>query len=63
VFERLRQVRRGVRGGVQGGRAPRAGVRGQRPDFFFQDDIFFPRRHITKKTYFWDHIFPGPHDI
>jgi hypothetical protein len=47
VFEHLHRARRGVRGGVHGGGAPRAGVRGQRP----------------RKKYFRDDIFPGPHDI
>jgi hypothetical protein len=64
VSERLRRARRGVRGGVQGGGAPRAGVRGQRPRKFFfgptyfrrfRADIFSPGRHISGTT--------GPHDI
>jgi hypothetical protein len=59
VSDRLRRVHRGVRGGVQGGGAPRAGVRGQRPRIFF-----FSGRHIfVGLTYFRDDIFPGPHDI
>jgi hypothetical protein len=49
VSERLRRARRGVRGG----RSPPAGVRGQRPRFFF----FFGT------IYFGDDIFSGPHDI
>jgi hypothetical protein len=36
---------------LQGGRAPRAKVRGQRPLIFF----------FTGTTYFWDDIFPGQH--
>jgi hypothetical protein len=65
VSERLRRARRGVRGGVQGGGAPRVGVRGQRPrkkknfgpTYFrrFRADIFrradiFPGRHISGTT-------------
>jgi hypothetical protein len=51
-------VRRGVRGGgarppLRGGGA--AGVRGQRPEFFFSG------RHIFGPTYFRDDIFPGRH--
>jgi hypothetical protein len=41
---------------VQGGGAPRAGVRGQRPRNFF-----FSGRHISGTTYFRDDIFPGPY--
>jgi hypothetical protein len=61
VSERLRRARRGVRGGVQGGGAPRAGVRGQRPRnfFFFWADIFSPGRHISGTTYFRDHMILG----
>jgi hypothetical protein len=68
VFERLRRARRGVRGGVQGGGAPRAGVRGQRPrNFFFgptyfrrfRADILSPGRHISGTTYFRDHMILG----
>jgi hypothetical protein len=59
VSERLRQVR----GGVRGGRAPRAGVRGQRPrNFFFWADIFSPvsgRHIIAGPTYFRDHMILG----
>jgi hypothetical protein len=63
VSERLHWVCRGVRGGVQGGGAPRAGVWGQCPRiFFFQDDIF-PGRQISGTTYFQDDIFLGPYDI
>jgi hypothetical protein len=59
VSERLRRVRRGVRGGVQGGGAPRVGIQGQCPRFFF-----FSGRHISAGlTYFQDDIFPGPLDI
>jgi hypothetical protein len=62
VSERLRRARGGA-----GGRAPRAGVRGQRPrNFFFWADIFSPvsgRHIIAGPTYFRDDIFPGPHDI
>jgi hypothetical protein len=47
VSERLRRARRGVRGGVQGGGAPRAGVRGQRPR-----KKISPGRHISGTTYF-----------
>jgi hypothetical protein len=60
VSKRLRQARRGVRGGVQGGGAPRAGVRGQRPRIFF-----FLGRHIFagfRPTYYRRaDIFPGRH--
>jgi hypothetical protein len=66
VSERLRRARRGVRGGVQGGGAPRAGVRGQRPRIFFfyfrrfRADIFFSGRHIfAGPTYFRDHVILG----
>ena len=45
VFERLRRVRRGVRGGVQ---RPR--------NFFSHRDDIFSRRHITGMTYFRDHM-------
>jgi hypothetical protein len=63
VFERLRRVRRGVRGGG----APRAGVRGQRPrKFFLGRHIFagfgptyYRRGHISGTTYFWDHMILG----
>jgi hypothetical protein len=62
VSERLRRARRGVRGGVQGGRAPARGFGGSAPE------IFFSGRHIfVGPTYFRDDIFPGrhisPHDI
>jgi hypothetical protein len=54
-----------------------AGVRGQRPRIiFFRPTYFrraepkyfrradiFPGRHISRMTYYWDDIFPGPHDI
>jgi hypothetical protein len=78
VSERLRRAHKGVRGGVQGGGAPRAGVQGQRRRFFFlfRVDIFspgradtfspgdiFPGRHISRTTYYRDDIFLGPHDI
>jgi hypothetical protein len=60
VSERLRRARRGVRGGGQGGGAPRAGVRGQRPRNFF-----FLGRHIFAgfgPTYYRRaDIFPGRH--
>jgi hypothetical protein len=75
VFERLRQARRGVRGGgtrppPQGGGAPRAGVWGQHPRIFFFSgrhifgttyfrDDIFPGRHIIGTTYFWDHMILG----
>jgi hypothetical protein len=63
VSERLQGGKRGV----QGGGAPRAGVRGQRPrNFFFWADIFSSvsgRHIIVGPTYFWDDIFLGPHDI
>jgi hypothetical protein len=59
VSERLRRVHRGV----QGGRAPCAGVRVQRPQFFFFRDDIFPGRHISGTTYYRDAIFLGPHDI
>jgi hypothetical protein len=39
---------------VQGGGAPRAGVRGQRPRNFF-----FSGRHIFGTTYFRDHMILG----
>jgi hypothetical protein len=45
VSEHLRRARRGIRGGVQGGGAPCAGVWGQKS--FFR----------TGTTYFRDHIF------
>jgi hypothetical protein len=54
--------------GTQGGGAPRAGVRGQRPrNFFFgptyfrwfRADILSPGRHISGTTYFWDHMILG----
>jgi hypothetical protein len=54
---------------VQGGGAPHAGVRGQRPRILFlhRDDIFWdnilPGRHISRTTYYRDDIFLGPHDI
>jgi hypothetical protein len=67
VFERLRRARRGVRGGW--GRAPCAGVRGQRPrkkknfgpTYFrrFRADILSPGRHISGTTYFRDHMILG----
>jgi hypothetical protein len=71
VFERLRRARRGVRGGVQGGGAPRAGVRGQRPRKFFfsgrhiftEPPTYFCRHIFVGPTYFRDDIFSGPHDI
>jgi hypothetical protein len=56
VSERLHQARRGV----QGGGAPRAGVRGQHPRiFFFRADIFSSGRHISGMTYFRDHMILG----
>jgi hypothetical protein len=36
------------------------------PKIFFWADIFSPvssRHIIAGPTYFWDDIFPGPHDI
>jgi hypothetical protein len=43
---------------VQGGGAPRAGVRGQRPrKFFFWADIFSPT--YFGPTYFRDHMILG----
>jgi hypothetical protein len=47
---------------VQGGGAPRAGVRGQRPRkiFFFWPTYF---RQFRADIFFRDDIFPGPHDI
>jgi hypothetical protein len=54
--------------GAQGGGAPRAGVRGQRPrNFFFgltyfrrfRADILSPGRHISGTTYFRDHMILG----
>jgi hypothetical protein len=58
VSERLRQ------GGAQGGGAPCAGVRGQRPrNFFFGPTYFCQFRADIFSTYFRDDIFPGPHDI
>ena len=57
-----------ARGGVRGGRAPRAGVRGQRPRKFFfgptyfrrfRADILSPGRHISGMTYFRDHMILG----
>jgi hypothetical protein len=75
VSERLRRARRGVRGGAasppsggQGGGAPRAGVRGQRPrekNIFSPvsgrhiADILSPGRHISGTTYFRDHMILG----
>jgi hypothetical protein len=57
VSERLHRARRGVRGGVQGGGAPYTGVRGQRPrNFFF---LFSLDRHISRTTYFRDHMILG----
>jgi hypothetical protein len=64
VSERLRRARRGVRGGGAGGggRSPRAGVRGQRPRFFFFfGPTYFRRGHISGTTYFRDDILPGRH--
>jgi hypothetical protein len=46
--------------GVQGGGAPRVGVRGQHPRNFF---FLFLGRHISGTTYYQDDIFLGPHDI
>jgi hypothetical protein len=71
VSERLRRARRGVRGGAA--RPPLGGCRGAEPpargfggsprkkkkiwaDIFSPVSVFGP-------TYFWDDIFPGPHDI
>jgi hypothetical protein len=62
VSECLRRARRGVRGGVQGGGAPRVGVWAQchRIFFFLGQHIFVSFR----PTYFRRaDIFPGPHDI
>jgi hypothetical protein len=53
VFERLRWGA----WGLEGGGAPRAGVRGQRPRNFFFGPTYF--RHI----FAGDDIFPGPRDI
>jgi hypothetical protein len=58
VSERLRRAC----GGVRGGRAPRAGVRGQRPRkiFFLGRHIFAGfGRHISGTTYFRDHMILG----
>jgi hypothetical protein len=45
---------------VQGGGAPRAGVRGQRPrNFFFLGRHISPGRHISGTTYFRDHMILG----
>jgi hypothetical protein len=55
VSERLHQARRGVRGGVQGGGAPRAGGLGAAPPIFF-----FSGQHISAgTTYFRDHMILG----
>jgi hypothetical protein len=62
VSERLRRARRGVRGGVQGGGAPRAGVRGQRPREIFFGPTYFRRFRadiLSGTTYFRDHMILG----
>jgi hypothetical protein len=70
VSERLRRAHRGVRGGVQGGGAPRVGFGGSAPEFFFSGrhisagtDIFPLGRHISRHiigtTYFRDHMILG----
>jgi hypothetical protein len=63
VFERLRRVHRGVRGGGAmpplggaGGWSPPRGGLGAAPLNFF-----FSGRHISRTTYFWDDILPGRH--
>ena len=60
AFERLHRARKGVRGGVQGAETPARGFGGSAPEKKISG------RHIFagfEPTYFWDDIFPGPHDI
>jgi hypothetical protein len=65
VSERLRWVRRGVRGGPLG--PPLGGAGEAPPKFFFgptyfrrfQADILSPGRHISGTTYFRDHMILG----
>jgi hypothetical protein len=47
VFERLCQARRGVRGGLQGGRAPARGFGAAPPK-----KNFTPERHISRTTFY-----------
>jgi hypothetical protein len=61
VSERLRRVRRGVRGGGAGGRSPPRGGSGAAPPIFFF--FFGPTYFAGPPTYFWDDIFPGRHII
>jgi hypothetical protein len=53
--------------GGAGGRSPSHGGLGAAPPKkIFWADIFSPvsgRHIIVGPTYFWDDIFPGPHDI
>jgi hypothetical protein len=50
VSEHLRRACRGVRGGAS--RPPLGGCRGNAPEVFF----LAPGRHITRMTYFRDHM-------
>jgi hypothetical protein len=66
VSERLRRARGGVRGGCRGAGPPHGGSGAAPSKIFFWADIFSPvsgRHIIAGPTYFWDDIFPGPHDI
>ena len=59
MFERLRRVRRGVRGGWS---PPDGGLGATPPNFFFWADIFSPvsgRHIIVGLTYLWDHMILG----
>jgi hypothetical protein len=56
VSERLRQARRGVRGG---GAPPRGGSGAAPPKFFFWADIFSRADIFPGPTYFRDHMILG----
>ena len=63
MLECLRRACSGVRGGRS---PPRGGSGAAPPKNFFWANIFslVSGRHIiVGPTYFWDDIFPGPHDI
>jgi hypothetical protein len=53
VSEGLRRAR------MEGQSSPLGGSGGSAPECFFSEHP----RHISRTTYYWDNIFPGPHDI